>query len=107
MVIHANACSERVVVGVVVEALLVLVGSVELLLAGVMIDVVVVVRKACNIPEGWTLRDDGGRSVSNVNDDLSTTRNPIFFNKYILCLFCSVGIIILYDLLLKIEVNKG
>ena len=100
MVIHANICSERDDVGVVVvvvEALLVLVGSVELLLAVL----IVVERKACNIPEGWTLRDDGGRSVSNVNDDLSTTRNPIFFNKCILCLFCSVGIIIitiLYDI---------
>ena len=80
MVIHANICSERVVV-VGVEALLVLVGSVELLLLAVLI---VVERKACNIPEGWTLRDDGGRSVSNVNDDLSTTRNPIVL--YI-CLF--------------------
>ena len=89
MVIHANICSER---DDVVEALLVLVGSVELLLAVL----IVVERNACNIPEGWTLRDDGGRSVSNVNDDLSTTRNPIFFNKCILCLFCSVGIIIIY-----------
>ncbi len=36
-------------------------------------------RKACSMPEGWMLRDDGGRSVVKVKVELSATRNTILF----------------------------